>query len=152
MEETRAGKANEGAAGVVRWMISEGRYNVRMREFGDEMCRRIVAAGIPIWRGFCVVGTLHPQIRASAYVWRRDTEGAVRLLAEHGIENSPEFANSPINEVRGTSRPLRCRLTNASGTLAYAVLEEFRRDGGTDYIAIADAVLGRPGQLHHLWH
>jgi adenylate cyclase len=82
------------------------------------------------------VGTLHPQIRASAYVWRRGTEGAVRLLAEHGIENSQEFADSPINEVLRTSRPLRCRLTNASGTLGYAVLEEFKRDGGTDYIAL----------------
>jgi adenylate cyclase len=51
-----------GAAGVVRWILHEGRLNPRMREFGDEMCRRIVAAGIPIFRGFCGVETLHPQM------------------------------------------------------------------------------------------
>ena len=39
------------AADVVRWMLKEGRHNTHMREFGDEMCRRIVAAGIPLWRG-----------------------------------------------------------------------------------------------------
>jgi adenylate cyclase len=135
LETTRA-RVNEGAAEVVRWMLSEGRYNVRMREFGDEMCRRIVAAGFPIWRGFCVVGTLHPQIRASAYVWRRHTEGAVRLLAEHGLENTPEFANSPITEVRRAATPMRCRLEDPQIALRYAVLEEFRREGGTDYIAL----------------
>jgi adenylate cyclase len=136
LENVRVRKVHEGAAEVVRWMLSEGRYNVRMREFGDEMCRRIVAAGFPIWRGFCVVGTLHPQIRASAYVWRRHTEGAVRLLAEHGLENTPEFANSPITEVRRSVIPMRCRLEDSQIILKYAVLEEFRRDGGTDYIAL----------------
>lgn len=35
--ETGRARVNEGAAEVVRWMLSEGRYNVRMREFGDEM-------------------------------------------------------------------------------------------------------------------
>ena len=61
-EETHA------AADVVRWMLKEDRHNTHMREFGDEMCRRIVAVGIPLWRGFCVVSTLHPQIAATAYV------------------------------------------------------------------------------------
>ena len=136
MEKARGDIAHSGAAEVVRWMLSQGRFNVRMREFGDEMCRRIVAAGFPIWRGFCVVGTLHPQIRASAYVWRRHAEGAERLLAEHGLENTREFANSPITEVRRTANPLRCRLEDSQTQLTYAVLEEFRRDGGTDYIAL----------------
>jgi hypothetical protein len=41
------------AADVAQWMLKEGRHNTHMPEFGDEMCRRIVAAGIPLWRGFC---------------------------------------------------------------------------------------------------
>ncbi len=57
-----AAHGHPGAAGVVRWMLYEGRFNPRMREFGDEMCRRIVAAGIPLYRGFCAVETLHPQL------------------------------------------------------------------------------------------
>jgi hypothetical protein len=44
-------------ADVVRWMLKEGGHHTRMREFDDEMCRRIVAAGIPLWRGFCAAGT-----------------------------------------------------------------------------------------------
>jgi hypothetical protein len=45
------------AVEVVNWMLSKGRHITHMREFGDEMCRRIVAAGIPLWRAFCSVAT-----------------------------------------------------------------------------------------------
>jgi len=127
---------HEGAANVVRWMLGEGRYNTRMREFGDEMCRRIVAAGFPISRAFCVVVTLHPQIMGTAYIWRRGGEGVIRWAAEHGRENTPEFAHSPISEVRATGVALRRRLDRPETTLDYAVLEDFRREGGTDYIAL----------------
>jgi adenylate cyclase len=127
---------HEGAAAVVRWMLSEGRYNTRMREFGAEMCRRIIAAGIPIWRGMCVVGTLHPQIMGTGYIWRRDGTGATRWLAEHGLEETPEFANSPIAQVRRTAIAIRRKLEGSAGALDFAVLEEFRREGGTDYVAL----------------
>ena len=41
---------HEGATEVVRWMLSDARHSTHMRDFGGEMCGRIVAAGIPIWR------------------------------------------------------------------------------------------------------
>src|SRR6185369_6840900 len=118
---------HEGAADVVRWMFGEGRYNTRMREFGAEMCRRIVAAGFPIWRGFCAVTTLHPQIMGTAYVWRREDPGATRWMAEHGLEKTPEFAHSPIAEVTRTGVPIRRCLEGAEGALDFAVLQQFRR-------------------------
>ena len=57
---------HDGAARVVAWMMRDGRHLTHMREFGDEMCLRIVAEGIPLWRAFCSVATLHPQIAATA--------------------------------------------------------------------------------------
>jgi adenylate cyclase len=127
---------HEGAADVVRWMLSEGRRNSRMREFGDEMCRRIIAAGIPIWRGFCFVSTLHPEVRAAAYIFDRDEATAMRLVAGHDLSNSPEFVASPIAEVRRTHETLRRRLCDADCPLDFSLLEQLKREGGTDYVAI----------------
>ncbi len=127
---------HDGAARVVEWMMRDGRHVTHMREFGDEMCRRIVAAGIPLWRAFCSVGTLHPQIVASAYIWRRDTPGAVRMSATHSFESDPEFATSPIAEVQRTGRMIRRRLHDAECPLDYPVLSQFKNDGGTDYAAM----------------
>ena len=107
-----------------------------MREFGDEMCRRIVAAGIPLWRAFCAVGTLHPQIAATAYIWRRSAPGAVRRTADHSFGNDPEFTTSPIAEVQRTGRMIRRRLHDPNCALDYPALSEFKSEGGTDYAAM----------------
>ena len=124
------------AAEVVRWMLKEGRHYTRMREFGDEMCRRIVAAGIPIWRGFCAVGTLHPQVAAAAYLWRRDESGARRQIASHEFVRSPELMQSPIAEVKKTRRMLRRRLADPECLQDYEVLPALRQQGATDYVAM----------------
>lgn len=116
-------------------MLREGRFNTHAREFGAEMCRRIFDAGIPIVRGFCYVGTLHPQVAASAYIWRRDQPGATRIAGEHGIETDEEFAKSPLMAARLTRSPVRRRLdTNTS--FDFPALDELRSEGGTDYIAL----------------
>jgi adenylate cyclase len=127
---------HEGAADVVQWMLSEGRLKIRARELGAEMCQRILAAGIPIWRGFCFVGTLHPEIRAAAYTWTREEAGAMRVVAGHDLNNSPEFTESPIAAVRRTRQPIRRRLCDSDCALDFPVLERFKLDGGTDYLAI----------------
>jgi len=117
-------------------MMRDGRHVTHMREFGDEMCRRIVAAGIPLWRAFCAVGTLHPQIAATAYIWRRSTPGAVRFTADHSFGNDPEFTTSPIAEVQRTGRMIRRRLHDPACALDYPALSEFKSEGGTDYAAM----------------
>jgi adenylate cyclase len=129
-------QAHPGAARVVAWMLHEGRANTRMREFGDDMCRRVVEAGIPLWRAFCAIRTLHPQIAASAYVWRRGEGTAERRTAQHGIEKTPAFAQSPLTQVTVTGRAIRRRLCDPTVELDYEVLKVFRREGGTDYIAM----------------
>jgi adenylate cyclase len=129
-------QVHSGAAGVVAWMLRDGRRNTHMREFGDEMCRRIVEARIPLWRAFCAIRTLHPQIMASAYVWHRGGTGAERRLAEHGVEKTPDFIRSPLAVVRRTGRSVRRRLDDPNVAVDYEVLETFRAEGGTDYIAM----------------
>src|SRR5215467_8719947 len=115
---------HEGAAEVVQWMISVGRRNSRMREFGAEMCRRIIAAGIPIWRGVCFGSTLHPEVTAAAYIFNRDAATAMRVVAGHDLSNSPEFTESPIMEVRRTQETLRRRLCDSDCPLDFSLLRQ----------------------------
>jgi len=117
-------------------MLSDGRHNTRAREFGAEMCRRIFAAGIPIWRGFCFVATLHPEISAAAYIWKREEADAMRVVAGHDLTNSPEFIESPIAVVRRTREKLRRQLRDSDCPLDFSVLQQLKAEGGTDYVAI----------------
>jgi len=125
-----------GAVPVVNWMLREGRHITHMREFGNEMCQRIVAAGIPIFRGFCSVSTLHPQVVASAYIWRREEQGAIRRLAPHTFKDTTEWATSPIAELKRTRTTIRRKLCDPDCPMDYPVVSELRVEGGTDYVAI----------------
>jgi adenylate cyclase len=100
------------------------------------MCRRIAAAGIPIVRGFCFVATLHPEVRAAAYIWNREDAGAMRVVAGHDLVSSPDFIESPVTVVRQTRRPLRRRLCQPDCPLDFSVLQQLKAEGCTDYIAI----------------
>jgi hypothetical protein len=104
-------------------MLHEGRRITHMREFGDDMCRRVVEAGIPLWRAFCGIRTLHPEIAASAYVWRRGQGTAERRTAMHGVEKTPAFTQSPLAEVTRTGRTMR-GLTAQVVREDYSVLED----------------------------
>src|SRR5262249_6486335 len=125
-----------GADRVVNWMLREGRHITHMREFGDEMCRRIVAAGIPICRGFCSVATLHPQVGATAYIWRRNAPGAVRMTASHSFTQTQEFTTSPIAEIKRSGHAIRRKLSDPECPMDYPALADFRTEGGTDYLGL----------------
>ncbi len=136
MDPPNETRVHLGAAAVVRWMLGEGRYNTRMREFGAEMCERIVAAGIPIARGFCYVGTLHPQVGAAAYIWKRGDTGATRVLGSRGLQDSEEFTNSPLTVARRTRQLFRRRLVDSAGPFEFKILEQLKSEGGTDYLVL----------------
>ncbi len=125
---------HEGAQRVVDWMLREGRRNTRMREFGDEMCRRIVEAGFPLMRAFCAVNTLHPQFGGSAYIWRRGQDGATRYSAPRA--EMEQIRQGPLALVRRTLQTQRWRLETSTPPLEHALLEEHRAAGGTDYIVM----------------
>lgn len=124
------------AQSVIRWMLQNGRLISRTREFGAEMCERILAAGFPIARAFCGVDTLHPLIKGTAYVWRRDAPGAERLIATNADAESDEFRLSPPRYVQGTGEALRRHLEDPGCPMDFAVLHDFKAAGGTDYLAL----------------
>ena len=52
------------------------------------------------------------------------------------MEKTPAFTQSPLTEVTLTGRAIRRRLDDAGADLGYAILDTFRLEGGTDYVAM----------------
>src|SRR5260370_16434635 len=106
-------------------MLSDARRSTHMRDFGGEMCRRIVAAGIPIWHAFCAVDTLHPLIAAVAYVWDREKPGATRVTAGHDLFANPPFIQSPLGAVLPAHPKIRPPLLYPPSPIAFPVPHHF---------------------------
>jgi adenylate cyclase len=57
-------------------------------------CRRLAYAGVPLWRGFAAMRTLHPQWGGYGYSWQRE-EDAIELQ-QFGRTDGPAWLRSPF--------------------------------------------------------
>jgi len=137
---------------VHAWLIEAGLAGASVAEMFDGLCARLVAAGVPIARGFLSIGGLHPQRRASSLTWQN---GAITDINEfpHATMETPLWRESPFRHMVETRTPrLHRRLTGDDTMLDYPVFREFRDLGLTEWLALlhgfaAGIASAQPGQL-----
>ena len=78
------------------WAVGEGLRGADAASLFDGLCRRLVGAGVPLWRAFAGMRTLHPQWGGYAYTWWRDLDAIQPAQFERGDEYEREILNSPI--------------------------------------------------------
>ncbi|HKV16204.1 MAG TPA: adenylate/guanylate cyclase domain-containing protein [Reyranella sp.] len=128
---------------VIDWLAREGRLIADPARLVGEVANRLVAAGAPLARFTIGLQAVHPQWRTMGIQWRRG--GRVEQAARpHGIEQTPAYIGSPIQQLAETRKPVRYRLDKLSAD-HHEVLHELAAMGGTDYYAAPMRVAyGRP--------
>ena len=127
------------------WAVRQGLLGIGAAELFDGFCRRIIAAGIPLWRGYTAMETLHPQWGGYGYTWRRDLNAIEPGHFERTTYRGPVWFDSPfaylVNRrnapVEGSHpwRHLRRRLAGPEAQLDFLILKELADGGATDYFA-----------------
>jgi adenylate cyclase len=119
---------------VVDWLIDGARSAPQPQQVLAELCDRLVACGIPLWRVAVFVRTLHPNVMGRRFVWR---PGAPVETSEAPFEllETAEFRDNPIARVYETSRAIRRKLTDPDHVVDFPVLADLRAQGVTDYLA-----------------
>lgn len=118
---------------VREWLIGGAPSAATPQAVIAEMCERVIAAGIPVWRAALFVRTLHPQIMGRRIEWRQGAGVAIGE-APYEVFDSDSFRGSPVARVYEEVRPLRLRLGDPEAR-AFPQLDELRAEGGTDYLA-----------------
>ena len=119
---------------AIDWLMREGRLMADPAEMFGRLADRLVAAGAPLARMTLGLQTIHPQYRTMGMEWRRGAEKVTQQVRPHGIENSPAYIGSPIQEVAEGRKPVRYRLDKI-GPQHHAALHDLAALGGTDYYA-----------------
>lgn len=99
-----------------------------------QLCERLAACGLPLWRVAVFVRTLHPHIMGRRFMWRPDAPVEVASAPYETLE-SDEYRKSPVVRVYETGLPLRRRLADSDCPMDFAILRDFIADGVTDYLA-----------------
>lgn len=121
------------AQSIVDWLIDGARSAPLAQEVLTELCERLTACGLPLWRANVFVRTLHPEVIGRRFMWRPGmgteiTDGSFELL-ERDV-----FRNSPMVYVAKTGAALRRRLADPDCPMDFPVLEDLRAEGVTDYV------------------
>jgi adenylate cyclase len=122
---------------LIAWIAEAGLAGRRELDLLQGFCERAVPLGLPLARAVVGVDTLHPVLEGRVFQWQRD--GAAATQSEYGrydVERSDEkWLQSPFHRLYESGETtFRCRLGNE--TPPFAILEELRQQGLTDYAAM----------------
>ncbi len=123
------------------WAVREGLRGTEPMTLFMGLCRRLVGAGVPVWRAFAGTRTLHPQWAGYSYTWWRDGGGVEPERFPRGDRYEQVVAESVFGHLRREAGDgnlwisLRRRLAGAEARLDFPMLAELAAHGGTDYFA-----------------
>jgi adenylate cyclase len=119
---------------LIAWLQDGARDAPKPEQFLEEMCGRLLAAGLPIDRVMIAMGALHPQYFGVSARWRRGQP--VELgTAPYEIIDSDSFVRSPIVHVQKHGRELHRRVDSPAAQQEFGVFPELAAEGFTDYFA-----------------
>jgi len=119
---------------IAAWLIDGARSAPLAEDVLAELCTRLVASGIALWRAAVFVRTLHPQVMGRRFLWRPDS-GVTVVEAPFEMLETAEFRDSPVAQVYASGVALRRRLVDDAAA-DLPMLREFRAEGATDYLAV----------------
>jgi adenylate cyclase len=127
------------------WVVREGIRGAAADTLFNGLCQRLVIAGVPLWRAFIGMPTLHPQWGGYSYTWRRDLNAIEPALFGRGYEYEQILLNSPfgylIRQMENSAQEgdqwlyLRRRLAGPEAVFDFSILKELAAAGASDYFA-----------------
>ena len=129
---------------IADWLIDGARSAVSPPLMVTQICERLVAAGLPLWRFGLFVRTLHPDILGVNFIWKPGAEVTFGT-ADFDLLDSREYRNSPLAIVFGDGREVRHR-TDDPESKRFPFLDDMRAEGVTDYIALP--LFATDGSVH----
>ena len=114
-------------AEVANWLMGGAQTAPTPNSVLSELCERLVAAGIPLWRVGVFVQTLHPDAFGRSFVWRPGADVVV-TTAGFDLPESDRFKQSPLAILYASLTSI-ARLTLTSGLPASAMRRSASRVG-----------------------
>src|SRR6201993_562491 len=123
---------NHEIRAVAEWLIDGARSAPLPQQILAQLCERLVAGSIPLWRVAVFVRTLHPNVMGRRFLWRPDAEVEVSEAPFELLETDL-FRDSPIARVYRTGVAIRRKLADPDCPEDFPVLADLRAEEVTDY-------------------
>jgi adenylate cyclase len=121
------------------WAVREGLRGASAYDLFDGYCQRLVIHGVPLWRAYVAMETLHPQWSGYGFTWRRDLNAIHPEQYARSDVAGQEWLESPMYHLicrarAGEDNPqIRRRVEAGPEQRDFPALVKFHAEGATDY-------------------
>lgn len=131
-------KRNDGniSGPVIDWLLREAAYLPTPEEFTAALADKLREQGVFLSRMAVMVWSLHPMIAGKNFVWKKDSGEVTTFAPSYEIHDHPAYQNSPLRHVSNGMGGVRHRLSGDHPTDAFPILEDLKKEGATDYVAM----------------
>jgi adenylate cyclase len=126
----------EAANPLVGWLLREAPAAPSARDLVEQFARAMLAGGIPAWRLWLSVRTLHPQLIGTNFVWEDNGKGVQQSAVPREMLLDQRFLDSPVKAIFDGAGGLRRRLDAPRPQLDFPILHELHAQGATDYVVM----------------
>jgi adenylate cyclase len=130
---------------ISEWLAGGAISGPNSEDVLAQLCERLVESGVPLWRVAVFVTTLHPDVMGRRFLWQADT-GVTTSNALFTILDTDDYQKSPFTTVYATRKPLRRRIADPDCPIDFAILQDLKAEGCTDYAAFP--LLFTDGTVH----
>jgi adenylate cyclase len=120
-------------ANIEGWIIEQGLRGTDVGSLLSGFAERLTAEGMPLVRAYLALPTVNPTIRVYTHVWTRSTGMIVEGVSHD--RNALAFEESPFAYMMRTEQTSCHWLVDDPEVRQFAVFDDVRREGGTDYLA-----------------
>ena len=131
---------------VVDWLVAGAPPARLPQEVLLELCRRLRATGLPLYRAAVFVRTLHPNVLGRGFIWHETTDQVEITEAAYDFLESEQYLQSPIRTIFSQHGEVRRRLAERQCPIDFPVLEDFRKEGVSDFLGLPLIFLN--GEVH----
>ena len=121
---------------VLDWLMMDTQNERFIDNIFVEMCERLLDSGVPLGRATLHFAIQHPQWFGARILWHRGITEAKIDTFEHGVEETAEYLESPVYEIRMGASELRQRIDDGTQAASrYPLWRQLSNEGLTDYVA-----------------
>ena len=121
---------------VIDWLVAGAPPARLPQDVLLELCRRLVAHGLPVFRVAVFVRTLHPNVLGRSFIWNEAKDAVELGEVDYGVLESEAFLKSPLRVVFYEHAEVRRRLADPACPRDFPILEDLAREGVTDFLAL----------------
>ena len=118
---------------LIGWMVDGARPNTTINEIVEAVCRRLVTAGVPVYRFALFIYTLHPNLVGWRFAWT-PAQGVTQTEGKIGLFTTEEYMANPVPTVIEKQVAIRRRLADPACPRDFKILGELIAEGFTDYL------------------